>query len=322
MGKRMVPRALCTAAILAGIPVAHAYPTVVQWATEPECRRVMAGQANDPQAGPTLRSLALYWLARCAKRDGARRLATAAQQHLERSAPWTVHWVLTVSGPRQPRPWECTAPDDPHLVEALIEVESGGDPKARSARGARGLMQVLPATALALRPDADWRTCLADRGCNVELGKAYLERMSRHTGGDLLAALYAYNAGPTRALRWQRERSRDPILAIDRVEIDETRRYLRRVLLALWRREGAGNMHSPSLHALAAGQYPRTLPASPHAQEVMPRWSREQTDVGSRLNLDEHTGRRTHEGEKMTIAGQRRCAPRAGNGTQHARGRA
>ena len=75
------------------------------------------------------------------------------------------------------------------LLVAVARVESRVDQSARSARGARGLLQVLPSTAAALGLDA------ASPRTNVLAGARYLRQLlERFQAADL--ALAAYNAGP------------------------------------------------------------------------------------------------------------------------------
>lgn len=76
------------------------------------------------------------------------------------------------------------------MLVAVAEVESRFEPTARSRADARGLLQVLPATAAALRLDPD------DPDSNVLAGARYLKLLlERYQSTD--AALAAYNAGPT-----------------------------------------------------------------------------------------------------------------------------
>jgi soluble lytic murein transglycosylase-like protein len=87
---------------------------------------------------------------------------------------------------------------DPVLVLAIIEVESGWEPDAVSNRGARGLMQLRPATLESEARDGGFSAEDGDGPTtNVRAGIRYFARMVRQFG-DVDLALVAYNAGPTR----------------------------------------------------------------------------------------------------------------------------
>lgn len=82
---------------------------------------------------------------------------------------------------------------DRRLVEAVIDRESAGRPCAVSARGAQGLMQLMPETAQELEVDDPF-----DPEQNVEAGARLLKTLLERYGNDRALALSAYNAGATR----------------------------------------------------------------------------------------------------------------------------
>lgn len=74
--------------------------------------------------------------------------------------------------------------------------ESGGNPNAVSPKGARGLMQVMPATAR--DPGFGIRPSNGTQADDVRVGKEYRRAMERRYGGDPAKMWAAYNAGPGR----------------------------------------------------------------------------------------------------------------------------
>lgn len=82
------------------------------------------------------------------------------------------------------------------LVQSVMQVESGYNPRALSRKGAMGLMQLMPATAAELGVVDAY-----DPAENVRGGTRYLQRMLDHFG-ELELALAAYNAGPTAVTRF------------------------------------------------------------------------------------------------------------------------
>jgi soluble lytic murein transglycosylase len=110
--------------------------------------------------------------------------------------------------------WAVQRDLDPRLVQSVMQVESGYNPRALSTKGAIGLMQLMPETALELEVEDPW-----DPEQNVKGGTEYLRRMLDQFSGDLERALAAYNAGPNAVVR----HSGVPPFA-------ETRAYVSRVL--------------------------------------------------------------------------------------------
>ena len=82
---------------------------------------------------------------------------------------------------------------NPHLVAALIHVESAFNPRAVSRKGAYGLMQLLPETAR--RFGLNKKKDLLDPKKNLEAGVRYLKWLTNRFGGDAEKILAAYNAG-------------------------------------------------------------------------------------------------------------------------------
>ena len=126
------------------------------------------------------------------------------------------------------------------LLLALIRQESEFRVDAVSRSGARGLMQLMPATARrmsrALGLPHSLGRLTADPDHNVQLGSEYLARMLDRFDGSYILAVASYNAGPTNVERWieqwgdPRLPGVDPIDWIESMPFYETRNYVQRVL--------------------------------------------------------------------------------------------
>ncbi len=126
------------------------------------------------------------------------------------------------------------------LILALIRQESAFRVNAKSRAKARGLMQLMPATAKKVAKDLKLHyssvRLVTDANYNMTLGQSYLAGMIARFGGSYVLALAAYNAGPHRAKRWiknngdPREHDVDAIDWIEMIPFSETRNYVQRVL--------------------------------------------------------------------------------------------
>jgi len=133
-----------------------------------------------------------------------------------------------------------SGPVEAALVHAVARQESVFNPRAVSHAGARGLMQLMPATArltarqMGLHYSRD--RLIDDPDYNARLGVHYLARLIERYDGSYLMALAAYNAGEARVDRWvriwgdPRATGIDPIDWAESIPFTETRNYVQRVL--------------------------------------------------------------------------------------------
>ena len=122
---------------------------------------------------------------------------------------------------------------DPAWAYAIIRAESAWMPDARSGADARGLMQLLPATArmVARRQGIAYDGNLYDPRTNIALGTHYLAHVAERYSGAPYLATAAYNAGPGRVDQWLAARGNlPPDLFVATIPFHETRTYVMRVL--------------------------------------------------------------------------------------------
>lgn len=126
------------------------------------------------------------------------------------------------------------------LIHAVIHRESMFNPLAVSPVGARGLMQLMPATAkmVARRQGETFNTkrLTADPRYNILIGSAYLKKLLDYYDGYYPLAIAAYNAGPNNVDEWlqtfgdPRKGDMDIVDWIEHIPNYETRNYVQRVL--------------------------------------------------------------------------------------------
>ena len=120
---------------------------------------------------------------------------------------------------------------DPAWVYGLIRQESRFMIGARSNVGAHGLMQVMPATAreiagkIGMSPDQ-----LHTMDGNIRMGTWYLGDAKRRLSNDEVMATAGYNAGPSRARRWQAATPLEGAIYAETIPFNETRDYVKKVM--------------------------------------------------------------------------------------------
>lgn len=156
---------------------------------------------------------------------------------------------------------QATVPE-PALVLAVSRQESEFNQYAISPVGARGLMQLMPATAKGvsreIKVSYSEARLTGDAEYNMRLGTHYLNSLLRNWDGNYILALSAYNAGEGRVRKWikdwgdPRNESVDPIDWIELIPFSETRNYVQRVLegVQVYRTQLRG--HPPTASRLLA----------------------------------------------------------------------
>ncbi|MDG4717575.1 MULTISPECIES: transglycosylase SLT domain-containing protein [Thalassospira] len=156
---------------------------------------------------------------------------------------------------------------DRALIYAFMRQESGFNTDARSHAGARGLMQLMPATASYIgntRYRGAKRAELFEPEINLSLGQKYVDHLLEQNGVDngFLQLMAAYNGGIGNLGRWQKalKDNVDPLYFIESIPSRETRLFIERVMANLWMYRSRFGQETPSLDLLAAGQWPTYQP--------------------------------------------------------------
>ncbi|MCC7275093.1 MAG: lytic transglycosylase domain-containing protein, partial [Alphaproteobacteria bacterium] len=149
---------------------------------------------------------------------------------------------------------------DKALMYAIIKQESNFRSGLVSPRGARGLMQIMPRTAAFISPASAQGRDLDDPGVNLSIGQRYIQHLlaQEPIRGNLMLMAAAYNGGLGRVARWfgEVDHGGDPLLFMEAVPSAETRQFIERVLAAMWIYQLRLGLPTPTLDAVAAGQWP------------------------------------------------------------------
>ena len=172
-----------------------------------------------------------------AEHRDARGLLTVGKSAVQRGFPLDTHAYPTIGIPSfEPVGGRV----DKAMVYAVARQESMFDPKAQSHAGARGLMQLMPATAkrtakrFGLGFDTDKLT--ADPSYNAKIGSAHLGELMQDWRGSLILVFASYNAGGGNVKKWidaygdPRKADVDVVDWVERIPFSETRNYVQRVL--------------------------------------------------------------------------------------------
>lgn len=129
---------------------------------------------------------------------------------------------------------------EPAMVYAIARQESAFNPRALSSAGARGLMQLMPATAKRTAQrfgvGFDLDRLVQDASYNAKLGAAHLGELMEDWKGSHILAFASYNAGGGNVMKWikaygdPRKPGVDVVDWIERIPFYETRNYVQRVM--------------------------------------------------------------------------------------------
>jgi soluble lytic murein transglycosylase len=177
---------------------------------------------------------------------------------------------------RYPRPYQeavaaasKTAQMPADWILAVMRQESLFRKDAVSRADARGLMQMLPATAVAVArrwhlPAPERRDGLFDPSVAVTLGAAYLRELLDRYGAQLSLSLAAYNAGPMPVARWLPREPMDADIWIENIPYTETRGYVQHVLEHVVAFAWVRDAEPPRLATLLPPVEPESAPALAH----------------------------------------------------------
>jgi soluble lytic murein transglycosylase len=170
---------------------------------------------------------------------------------------------------RYPRPYLDTVSEASNLAQvppdwilAVMRQESLFRKDAVSRADARGVMQMLPATAAAVARRwhiaSPGREGLYDPAIAIPLGAAHLRELLDRYGGQLTLSLAAYNAGPAAVAHWLPRTTMDADVWIENIPYNETRGYVQHILEHIVAFAWVRDVEPPRLDALLPAIEPAT----------------------------------------------------------------
>lgn len=167
---------------------------------------------------------------------------------------------------------------DKAFVLAIVRQESGFNPHASSKAGARGLMQIMPATAMSLMRSRVQEVRVASNdnqqafayaatlgrglhhvGTNLKLGQKYIAQLAAmpFINNNLVFLAASYNAGPKPVQEWVKDsKNSDPLLFIESMPYGETRGYVKNILRNYWVYKALLEQDTQSALHIAQGEWP------------------------------------------------------------------
>ena len=153
---------------------------------------------------------------------------------------------------------------EPPLLYAFMHQESMFDEKAKSHKGAMGLMQVMPSTAKFISSNKQVKrnnsNILTIPEINLDVGQEYIEYLLnlKQVNNNLIYLIAAYNGGPGNLLKWKENTNflDDPLFFMESIPSRETRWFIEKVLAKYWIYQNKIGSEPNSLRMLANGKNP------------------------------------------------------------------
>lgn len=153
---------------------------------------------------------------------------------------------------------------DKAILHAFMHQESNLRPTAKSHAGARGLMQLMPATAQYMGRQ-NFRGKNGDKlfqpEFNMMLGQKYIRYLmgKEEIGNNIVMLASAYNGGLGNLRKWLKKDNydNDPLLFIESIPLEETKGFVKKITSKLWIYRSRFGQPSPSLDQMMAGEWPR-----------------------------------------------------------------